>query len=153
MSHTRLLTPTGHAQLARELSLLQQREIDLREEVTRMRELGDLSENAGYRAAKSSLHQVQSRIRHLQQALESAKIASPTAEKVSIGTTVHLQTPGGELKVFTIVDSAESDIFRGKITPHSPLGKLLLHRVCGEVVQLPTSHGVVTYTITAITVA
>jgi len=122
------------------------------------RELGDLSENAEYDAAKQEEGQVAAEIKELEEKIKNAVvIAKGTAGKVSIGSTVKVEYLGDLLDddedavaEYHIVGETESDIAKGKISNESLLGKALLGRKAGDKVKFVTSHGEEEYKIISI---
>ncbi len=143
------LTKIGHAQfLAEHASLMKSRSAAL-QDMVHMRELGDLSENAGYRAAKSKLRRIDNRIRFLDKLLRTARIVNPpknNVQYVAIGAHVKFHDKSGSFQYF-VVDSIESDVSAGKISIRSPLGRELIGKRVGDVIRVHTPQGVRTITI------
>ena len=87
------------------------------------RELGDLSENAEYAAAKEEQGFLEQEIRELEEKVLHAVIIEESADKgsVSIGSTVKvLDVEFGDEEEYTIVGTTEADISSGKISNESP---------------------------------
>lgn len=117
-------------------------------EVQRTGEMGDFSENAAYQMAKGRLRRINSRITSL---TERLKVAIPIEEGspdgiIGIGSRIAVEVNGLE-KEFEIVGSQEANPMRGKISIHSPLGKLLIGKIIGDHVELNVSERVVRYEI------
>jgi transcription elongation factor GreA len=109
---------------------------------------GDLSENAEYEEAKNEQAFLEGRILELERKIKSAKIISgPRAQsrgkEVSIGTTVTIRnkTKQTDEETYTIVGATEADPFDQKISNESPIGKALLDRQKGDVVDVETPQG------------
>lgn len=114
------------------------------EEVHRTAQMGDLSENAGYQAAKQHLRRINSRILQIEEMLKHAVvIQAKNTGTIGVGSTVTLEHDG-KTSTFSILGSYESDPAKGRISHVSPLGKLLIgHRVGDIVVLSKTKYQVV----------
>lgn len=115
---------------------------------------GDLSENAEYDQAKNEQAQVEERIAKLENILREAKVVEEhevTTEKVNVGTVVTIREEGtDEEETYTIVGSAESDPFHGKISNESPLGAALLGKRRKDKIEVHAPDGVLRFTIVSI---
>jgi len=107
------------------------------------KELGDLSENAGYKEAKEQQGLNENEIADLQKQIKCAKVIDNGLIKdvVQIGTNVILKTANGIQKNFDIVNVQDSDPSQGKISNESPLGKALLGRKTGEKLKVIMPNG------------
>lgn len=146
------LTKKGHAQFLDEHAKLVKGRASALRDMVQMRELGDLSENAGYRAALSKLRRTDNRIRFLEKLLRTSRVVDPpknTPQYVTIGAYVQLHDSDKTFQ-YSVVDSIESDLLRGKISLRSPLGKALMGRKVGEVVRVRTPQGMRIITVDAI---
>ncbi len=134
--------------LQQELEELKFKKKDILEQVSEARELGDLSENAEYKAARSEQRQCVGRIEELEHILNNYEIIikpSSTAA-VEVGCTVKL---GGEdPKTYQVVGSLEADPAAGLISDESPLGEALMGKKVGDSVTI----GLKNYTIEQISV-
>ena len=143
------LTQEGLEELKQRLDYLI---VYLREDVAKKlqhaRELGDLSENAEYDAAKQEESQVASEIKDLEGRIKNAVIIEKSGtHKVSIGNTITVEYLGEladeEDRVMTgqLVGETEADFAKGKISNESLLGKALVGKKTGDVVRFATTHG------------
>jgi len=109
---------------------------------------GDLSENAAYHDAREAKESLERKISELTQKIEEAVIikTSQNTNNVQIGSIVSLES-GKDKLCFEIVDSEEVDTLQNKISYDSPLGKTLLNKSNGSVVQVNTPVGNVEYKI------
>jgi len=112
---------------------------------------GDLSENSEYDEAKNEQAFVEGRIATLENMLKNAKIIDEdeiNTDVVSIGSTVKVKDLkyGDELE-FTIVGSAEADPTKMKISNEAPIGKGLLGKKVGDVVEIQVPDGIETFEI------
>ncbi len=115
------------------------------------RELGDLSENSEYAAAKQDLAFMDGRIIELEEILHSAKLISKnhTRSMVDVGCKVTLHVDGKK-EEFTLVGEWEADPKEKKISHESPLGKALMGKKVGEKVEVEAPAGRVLYKILTI---
>jgi transcription elongation factor GreA len=114
------------------------------------RELGDLSENADYEAARKEQSFLEGRILQLQQMIKHAEIIDTSVEVgsgVSLGSTVVVETDRHGEETFTIVGSAEADAVAGKISFTSPIGRALMGRRAGETVHVQAPAGTMEFRI------
>jgi transcription elongation GreA/GreB family factor len=118
------------------------------EEMGRLAESGDFSENAGYQAAKGRLRGINRGIAELEEQLRNAVIIQKHggSGQVHTGDTVILVTKDREVK-YQIFGSLESDPGHGIISSSSPLGCALIGRRIGDVVQVKLDKRVIEYTI------
>ncbi|MBI5071862.1 transcription elongation factor GreA [Candidatus Falkowbacteria bacterium] len=118
------------------------------ERIERAKELGDLSENAEYAAAKDEQAFTEGRIIELQDMIARAEIinGSGKVDLVRVGSKVKVKTDGTETE-YEIVGVAEADPLTGKISNESPLGRSFLGRKIGDKIQIQIPKGMVTYTI------
>jgi transcription elongation factor GreA len=145
MSDMEPITAQGLEDLKAELERLEGEERrKLAERILRARELGDLSENAEYHAAKDDQAHLETRILRLQHRLRSAQVVEPQqgAGVVHFGTTVTFVDEGsGKEQTFTIVGTTEQDLKGGKLSAESPIAQALLGAKQGDVVKVQTPGG------------
>ena len=97
--------------------------------------LGDLSENAEYKAARERQAQLNATATRLQDEIDRCQIFDPTTvttARVSFGTTVYLETPEGATEEYTILGPWESDPDNNIISYMSPLGNAIFNSKKGE---------------------
>jgi transcription elongation factor GreA len=112
------------------------------------RELGDLSENADYEAARKEQSFLEGRVQQLEQMIKSAVVIEASSQggsEVVLGSTVVVETARHGEESFTIVGSAEADAAGGKISFTSPIGRALMGRHPGETVRVQVPAGTVDY--------
>jgi len=135
-----LLTPAGKAKLQEELAELKgpQRE-QIARRLKHAIEMGDLSENADYHAAKEDQGFIEGRIQQIEAILSTATLIEDTdidTSKVQIGTTVTLQEGNEPEETFTIVGANEANPRQRKISYESPMGSALMGHKKGETVEV-----------------
>ena len=118
-------------------------------------DMGDLSENAEYQAAKERQSYLQARLAHLRERLAKLSMINlskvPT-DKVSYGSKVVLLDLDTDKKVtYKLVSSEESNVKEGLISTASPIGKSLMGREEGDEVQIRTPGGLKNYAIVQFT--
>lgn len=122
------------------------------ERLKQAKDLGDLSENSEYQEAREEQSRLEARINELEDILRNSAII---VKKESNGGTVHI---GSVIKVkkgthtvsYTIVGSNEAKPLQGLISNESPIGKALLGKKVGDVVQVNAPSGIVKYEIVEI---
>src|SRR3989344_8897786 len=140
-------TKEGYENLKKELENLLTRRPQVVVNLTNAREQGDLSENAGYHAAKEELGQIDSRVKEIKYLLRVGKIQeSAQIEQISFGNTVTVHN-GEEELTFTVVEGFEADPTNAKISTSSPIGKALINKKMGESVEIETPNGKIVLTI------
>jgi len=140
------VTPAGHEKMKKELHQLktvERRKISL--EIGVARELGDLSENFEYHAAKNRQGMIEARIRDLEDKLARANVIDPskfTGDRVVFGATVLLADveTGAEVK-YQLVGEVEADADHGRISVTSPVARALIGKEVGDEVRIPGKGG------------
>ncbi|EFW36507.1 transcription elongation factor GreA [Treponema phagedenis] len=126
-------------------------------EIGKALELGDLRENAEYKAAREEQTRLNNMVTRLQEEIERAQVFDPTATtigKVSFGTIVELKNhTSGENEVYTILGPWESNPEGGVISYMSPLGTNLLNHKKGEKLSFTISEDEKIYEILNISAA
>lgn len=149
------LSQAAHDRLAAELSdLTTIGRIDIARKIEAARELGDLSENGDYHAAKEEQGKMEGRILHLTRILTDAVIintddpATEDSSVVRLGSEVAILWDGDDEPERYLVGSIEeqsSDVV--VISPGSPMGKALLGAAAGDVVSFESPGGMSTITV------
>jgi len=150
------LTEDGLKKLESELEELKTvRRKEIAEKIKQALSFGDISENSEYDQAKNEQAQLEDRISKLEMMLRNAKIIDKddiSTDKVSIGSKVLVKDlEYDEEMEYTIVGSAEADPYNGKISNESPVGKALLGRKSGDIVDVVVPDGIIKYQIISIT--
>ncbi len=143
------LTQQGHAALKAELTDLKSRRAQLIDEMRKAAADKDFRENAPLEAAREERGHLEGRIRELEEALKSVTIIDKTekvAPKVGMGDSIVLrdQASGEELR-YTIVGPREVDPTKGRISSNSPIGKAIIGRAQGEIVEITAPVGKLRY--------
>lgn len=119
------------------------------QKIKEAREQGDLSENAEYDAAKDEQRDIEARIEELENLLKNAEVVvedEVDLGNISIGCSVKLYDEEFEEEIiFRIVGSTEANSLEGKISNESPVGKALIGKKIGDVVEVETQVGISRY--------
>lgn len=119
----------------------------LMQEVSRLAQNGDFSENAEYQIAKGRLRGLNRRILTLERQLAIAEIIDPKQfDTVEIGHKVTVDA-GGIERDFTILGKNEIDLEKGIISYTSPIGAALIGARVGDEVTVMLPKGDVLYRI------
>ncbi len=117
---------------------------ELPKEIKRARELGDLSENAEYQAAKERQRYLDARIGMLKKRVAELSLVNMDKvpkDKVGLGSEVHVIEDNGDELVFNLVMPEDADAAHGKISTSSPIGRALLNKEPGDEVTVTTPNG------------
>ena len=145
------LTQQRYAELESELANLKDKRSKLIDEIRCAAADKDFRENAPLAAAREQRGHVEGQIKELEEALKSAIIIGreqKTSLKIGAGDSIILSdlTSGEEL-CYILVSPREVDPVRGKISVASPIGKAVIGRSQGEVVEVAAPVGKLRYQI------
>ncbi len=139
------LTADGIKKLQEELDyLVNVRRPEIARQIADAKADGDISENAGYDEAKTAQAFVEGRILTVKGTLGTAVLIreNGSREKVDLGTKVTIRdVEYGDEETYTIVGSTEVDPTNGRISLRSPIGRALMGRKKGDVVQVQAPSG------------
>jgi len=144
------LSQEGYDRILKELEDLKHvKRPDISKKIAEARSFGDLKENAEYHAAKESQVVVEAKILQLEQTLSRAKILKKedmAVDKITILSQVKLKDLNRDLEVeYILVSPQESDSRENKISTASPVGKALLGRKIGDVIEIRVPAGLLKY--------
>jgi len=117
---------------------------ELPKEIQRARELGDLSENAEYQAAKERQSYVQARMSMLHKRMAEIALMNfdrLPRDRAGFGSTVHLLEDGTTPVVYQLVMPEDADATKGLISTASPIGRAIVGKQAGDEVIVPTPTG------------
>ncbi|HSW88577.1 MAG TPA: GreA/GreB family elongation factor [Candidatus Saccharimonadales bacterium] len=142
-----IFTRTGYHDLQNKYDTLLSERVLAVEQLKKAREMGDLSENGFYKAAKQKLGALDHQIFRTKHFLRYGIISDTSGQNgIQIGNIVHIDN-GKEQKEIIIVGEQEANPSEKKISFRSPLGKGLLNKQVGETVEIQTPRGNITYKI------
>lgn len=140
------LTPQGKKELEEKLEYYKTvKRQELAKAIGAAREFGDLSENAEYDAAKNEQAMLEQEIIEIEAKLRNSVIIDKKkidTSKVSIGCIVKIYDEAFDEEVeYQIIGSTESNPLKGLISNESPVGKALLEKKVGDLVEVETPGG------------
>lgn len=156
MNRETLVTEAGLQKLQEELDeLTTTRREQVAERIKQARDFGDISENAEYDDAKNEQARLEARILQLEERIRTARVVSEVdTAVVGVGTKVNvIDQDSKEKAVYVVVGSTEADPLEGRVSNESPVGKALMGRKKGEIVEVAIPSGKLKLKITQITAA
>lgn len=146
------MTREGYEKKKAELYRMENFEmIEVAKRIASARELGDLSENAEYHAAREDQGMLQARIDALKDTLSRAFIVEPgslPADAVVFGSTVKIKDlDSSDEEEYHLVGPGQEDYDNNKILTTSPRGQALLGKKIGDTIELKVPRGVLRYEI------
>ena len=153
-----ILTPEGYKKLTKEIEYLSnEKRREVAERIKVAREFGDIAENAEYDDAKNEQAYVEARIAMLEERLVSARVIQKkdvAKDVVSVGSVVRLRDiDANETVEYHIVGSAEANPAEHKLSNESPVGKAIMGKKKGEVVEVSAPRGALKFKILEIKAA
>ena len=153
-----ILTPQGYDKLKGEIEYLStEKRREVAERIRVAREFGDIAENSEYDDAKNEQAMLEHRIATLEERLAAARVIEAdevSSDVVSIGSHVKLQDMDAKETVeYHIVGSAEANPAEHRLSNESPVGKAIMGRKKGDVVEVAAPRGSLKFKILAIKAA
>jgi len=152
------MTREGYDKLKTELDRLRTVEmIEVTKRVATAREMGDLSENAEYHAAREDQGILEARIRDLSDRLARAVIVDVNTlpkDSVAFGSRVKVMDLDlDEEETFELVGPGQENPDKGRILTTSPIGQGLIGRKKGDKVEIQVPRGTIRFKILDISAA
>lgn len=146
MSEKRQISKEGLIKYEEELNELKgKKREEVAEKIKIAREQGDLSENAEYDAARDEQRDIEARITEIENILKNVEVVNKEDVKkgvIGVGSHVKLYyTKEKEEIEYDIVGATEANSLEKKISCESPLGKSLMGKRKGELVEIPIATG------------
>lgn len=145
------ISQKGFNRLREELDNLKKERPEIARVIQEAREEGDLSENAGYDAARERQGMLEARISYIESRLPTFNVVELDklgGEKVIYGATVRIvDQDTDEEKEYTIVGADETDLVQGGISVLSPVARALLGKEVGDDVVVEAPRGRIHYEI------
>jgi transcription elongation factor GreA len=129
--------------------------IEIAQKIETARELGDLSENGDYHAAKEEQGKMEGRIAQLSVMLENAEIVEvdADAQEIQAGCIVGIKYEGDdEVETYLIGSIEEKRDGVDVMSPGSPIGKALLGAKVGDAVSYEAPGGTLSVEVISIDV-
>ena len=125
-------------------------------QIAEARDKGDLSENAEYDAAKEAQGLLEARIARLENELSKSRVLDEKNIDLSTAkllTTVEIENIQLKQKMsYTLVSESEADLKNKKISISSPIGRGIMGKKVGEIVDISVPSGVIKFKILDITI-
>ena len=135
-----VLTPEGYRRIKDEVNYLSNvKREDVAERIKQAREFGDIRENSEYDDAKNEQAMLEHRISTLQEKLRRARSSRlrHRDRRGQRGQHGHAsRQEGGDIRIYTIVGSAEADPLKARLSNESPVGPAILGRKPGDEVNV-----------------
>jgi transcription elongation factor GreA len=153
-----ILTREGYEKLRDELDYLRtEKRREVAERIKTAREFGDIAENAEYDDAKNDQALLEHRIAQLEERLLAARVVEKkdiAKDVVSVGSKVRLRDIAANKTVeYHIVGSAEANPAEHKLSNESPVGKAIMGKKKGEIVEVSAPRGALKFKILEIKAA
>lgn len=157
MSDITYMSQEGYDHLKKEIEHLKMVERpSISRQIAEARDKGDLSENAEYDAAKEAQGLLEMKIAKLEETLGNARVLDKSKadlSKVGPQSIVRLMnTKVGKEVTYTLVSENEANFRESKISMGSPIGKALLGKKVGDMVQVTVPAGVIDFEILEISI-
>ena len=150
------ITVQGLEKLKQELKFLKEKKRpEIVSAISEARSHGDLKENAEYHAAKEQQSHNEGRIQEIENSIATANVIDVTKlnndGKVIFGCTVSLQNLDTNEKIeYKIVGKDEADLKKKFIYFKSPIGKGLIGKNKGDLVEITTPNGIKNFEISGV---
>jgi transcription elongation factor GreA len=146
MSEITYLSREGYEKLNEELrNCIIKERAEISKQIAEARDKGDLSENAEYDAAKDAQAMLELKIVKLEHVIANARILDDQQidnSKAYILSTVEILNHNINKKLsYTLVAPEESDHKQGKISIQSPIGKAIIGRSVGDIIEIEVPAG------------
>jgi transcription elongation factor GreA len=148
-----LVTPDGYEQLRAELEALTTKgRADMSERLRVARDDGPLADNPALYELLDEQAQLEGRIATLQARLAAAEIVVPANNgAASIGSFVRVRDRRtGDVVEYELVGSIESDIGNGRLSVDAPVGRALVEKGVGAIVDVETPSGPLALTVLSV---
>ena len=149
------MTQQGYDNLVAEINELESvQRPEISRQIAEARDKGDLSENAEYDAAKEAQGLLEGKIAQLKTILSNARIIDESrlsTDSVQILNKVTIKNlKNGAQMVYTLVSDSEANLKQNKISINTPIAKGLMGKKVGDVVEVQTPGGIVSFEIVEI---
>jgi transcription elongation factor GreA len=148
------ISPQGLELVKRDLERMKAERPEIIQAIKEAREEGDLSENAGYHAARERQGMLEARIGFIESHMARFNVvdlAAIESEVVVYGATVTLEdVDSGATREYTLLGPDETEYSPGSISVFSPVAKALLGREAGDEVTVDAPRGKIVYEILSI---
>ena len=145
------VTAEGLDKLKAELNQLISQRPMMSRQIAEARDKGDLSENAEYDAAKEAQGLLEMKIAKLETLIAQSRIIDESrinTDHVQMLNKVKLKNlSNGAIVEYTLVGESEADLSKGKLAAATPIGRALIGKKRGDVVEVVVPSGVLKFEI------
>ena len=124
--------------------------------IAEARDKGDLSENAEYDAAREAQGLLELKISQLQELVANARIIDEskiTTDHVQMFNKVKIKNlANNAIMEYTLVGESEANLKEGKLAAATPIGKALIGKKKGDVVEVTVPNGILKFEIINISI-
>ncbi|MBQ5864892.1 MAG: transcription elongation factor GreA [Bacteroidales bacterium] len=124
--------------------------------IAEARDKGDLSENAEYDAAREAQGLLELKISQMQELVANARIIDESkisTDQVQMLNKVKIKNvANGQVMEYTLVGEKEANLKEGKLAAQTPIGKALMGRKKGDVVEVKVPSGIIKFEILNISI-
>lgn len=156
MGQVHYLTAEGLEKLKKDLAALIAERPVISKQIAEARDKGDLSENAEYDAAKEAQGLLELKISKLEDLIANARVIDESkisTDRVQMLNKVKIKNlKTGAIMEYTLVGESEANIAEGKLAAATPIGKALIGKTKGEVVEVRIPAGLVKFEILDISI-
>ena len=142
------VTADGYNKLKRELKYLTKaKRTEIAQKIKDARELGNLEENLSYDFALEEQGLTELRIKEIEKTLSNCEIVEKKkGQIIEVGSKVRVNL-NGNIYIFEIVSSIEANPIKNKISSESPVGKNLIGKKKGDIIEIKTPVFIAIYKI------
>ena len=148
------ITPKGLEKLKRQLAEVEGKLPGVTRRMAAAREMGDLSENAEYHAAREEIAWLNSQADNLRGRIAGSRVVDTSGgprDLAALGALVRLEDlSNGRPVAYRLVGEGESDPVQRRILTTSPIGRALLRKKVGDEVEVQVPRGLLKYRVTGI---
>ncbi|MDL2243223.1 transcription elongation factor GreA [Bacteroidales bacterium OttesenSCG-928-J19] len=145
------MTKDGYEKLKEEIAQLEAQRPLITKQIAEARDKGDLSENAEYDAAKEAQGLLEAKIAHLKDTLVNARILDESqvgTDTIQILNKVTIRNiKNNQSMTYTLVSESEANLKEFKIAVNTPIGKGLMGKKVGDVAEIQTPGGLMSFEI------
>ena len=157
MSKVHYLTAEGLEKIKAELAhMISVERPAISKQIGEARDKGDLSENAEYDAAREAQGMLELKISQLQDLVANARVIDESkinTDHIQMLNKVKIKNLATKaIMEFTLVGESEANIKEGKLAAATPIGKALIGKKKGEIVEVRAPGGMIKFEIIDISI-
>ena len=144
------MTEEGYKKMLEEIAYMENvKRPEISRQIAEARDKGDLSENAEYDAAKEAQGMLEMKIAQLKDKVANARLIDETklnTHTVQILNKVKIKnTKNNAVMQYMLVSESEANLKEGKIAVSTPIGKGLIGKKVGDIVEIQVPSGLMTF--------